>query len=173
MLVQLKDIINLYDNKRKPISKINRLKMNKVFPYYGANGIIDYVDDYIFIGDYILLGEDGTVSTQDGKPILILTKPNEKFWVSNHAHVIKPKTTNIKYLYYLLQSTDITNIITGAVQPKINQENLLNLSVNIHKTLEEQLHIVDIIIIFLFLLLYHFHLQEFLYIYHDSKILYY
>ena len=83
---------------------------------------MDYVDDYLFDGTYILMGEDGTVVTEQGTPVLQYIWG--KFWVNNHAHVLKGKDSfSDEYIYLLLSKTNVQNIITGAVQPKINQRN--------------------------------------------------
>ena len=121
------------------------MKSSGSIPYYGAAGIIDYVNNYLFEGEYILLAEDGTVKTNSNNPVLNLTKSNEKFWVSNHAHVFKAKNIEQKYLYYLLSTIDISRYITGAVQPKINQENLLNIDLRIHSDKNVRNHIVNTI----------------------------
>jgi len=99
------------------------MKVGQLYPYYGAATIMDYVNEYIFDGEYILMGEDGTVQTPDGYPILQL--PTGKFWVNNHAHIFQAKQpfTNF-FIYIFLKQTNISGIVTGAVQPKINQEAL-------------------------------------------------
>ena len=126
-IAKLKDIYVNYDSKRKPLSKMERSKREKIYPYYGAASLMDYVDDYLFDGTYLLLGEDGTVVTKEGYPVLQYV--NGKFWVNNHAHVMKGKESfSTEYLYLLLSQTNISNIITGAVQPKISQKNLNNIS---------------------------------------------
>lgn len=124
---ELGEIINLYDNKRVPISKMDRDKMEKNYPYYGANGIIDYVDNYLFDGKYLLMGEDGTVRTEEGFPILNYV--DEKFWVSNHAHIMRGTLVSTEYIYLLLSKMFINNIVTGAVQEKINQRNLKGIKI--------------------------------------------
>ncbi len=123
--VTLGEVVNIYDSKRIPLSSLEREKMKDgyLYPYYGAATIMDYVNEYIFDGEYILMGEDGTVETDEGYPVLQL--PVGKFWVNNHAHVLEAKSPYSNFLIYIfLKSTNITNIITGAVQPKINQEAL-------------------------------------------------
>ncbi len=130
--VNLGDIIDLYDSKRIPLSSMHRNKMKKgaLYPYYGAAKIMDYVNQYIFEGEYLLLGEDGTVQTEEGFPILQLA--TGKFWVNNHTHVIKAKNPFSNFLLYIiLRKMTISQIITGAVQPKINQENLKSLRIEI------------------------------------------
>lgn len=159
--IKLSEVIELFDYKRKPLSKMQRLKMKGNIPYYGAAGIIDYVNESIFEGEYILLAEDGTVKTDKNNPVLNLTLRNEKFWVSNHAHIFKPKNIEIKYLYYALSNINISQYITGAVQPKINQENLLNIDLKIHDHYDERCSIVNtissvLISLLLFLLIVYF-----------------
>jgi type I restriction enzyme S subunit len=119
----LGEIIALFDSKRIPLAASERMNMRKIYPYYGAASLMDYVDDYIFDGNYILLGEDGSVVTENGNPILQYIWG--KFWVNNHAHVIQGKNgiqTNLAYV--ILKNTSVSEIITGGVQPKISQSNL-------------------------------------------------
>lgn len=141
---KLGEIIDLYDNLRIPLSSMEREGREKKYPYYGANGIIDYVDDYIFDGEYILLAEDGTVFIEDKYPVLHLTQG--KFWVNNHAHVFKSKNeiANQNFLYYILKNTNIRAYVTGAVQLKINQRNLKKIKVTI-PNLEVQKAIANIL----------------------------
>ncbi len=128
-LITLGEMIEIHDSKRIPLSKLERDKKKNgsiMYPYYGAAKIMDYVDDYIFDGDYLLLGEDGTVQDENGYPIL--QRANGKFWVNNHSHVLSAKAPyNNFFLWCLLSKTNIEKAITGAVQPKINQENLRKL----------------------------------------------
>jgi len=125
---KFKDININFDSRRIPLSKLDREKRNKIYAYYGAASLMDYVDDYIFDGSFILMGEDGTVVDKEGYPILQYVWG--KFWVNNHAHVLqgKPPFSN-EYMYLLLKNTNVNSIITGAVQPKINQKNLNSLRV--------------------------------------------
>ena len=128
-LITLGEMIEIHDSKRIPLSKLERDKKKNgsiMYPYYGAAKIMDYVDDYIFDGDYLLLGEDGTVQDENGYPIL--QRANGKFWVNNHSHVLSAKAPyNNFFLWCLLSKTNIEKAVTGAVQPKINQENLRKL----------------------------------------------
>ena len=106
-----------------PISSLIRQEHKGIFPYYGAASILDYYDDWLFDGRYLLFAEDGSVITKDGKPVLQLTY--DKFWVNNHAHVIQGKSPlSTEFLYYSLCEVSISGYITGAAQPKITQENL-------------------------------------------------
>ena len=120
---KLKDFINLFDSKRVPLSSKDRGERQGVYPYYGATGIMDYVNDYIFDGDYILLAEDG--STSDAKGFPIVQYIWGKNWVNNHAHIILPKNEQYTmFTYQMLRSIPAKQIETGSIQKKISQENL-------------------------------------------------
>lgn len=123
------EIVELHDSKRVPLSGQQREKMKqKIYPYYGATSLMDYVDDYIFDGIYLLLGEDGTVIDTKGFPILQYVWG--KFWVNNHAHILTGKNGfNVESLYLLFRQLSIKSIVTGAVQAKISQANLKSLEV--------------------------------------------
>ena len=117
------EIINLHDSKRIPLSSRERAELDKVYPYYGATSVMDYVDRYLFDGIYLLLGEDGTVVDSKGFPVLQYVEG--KFWVNNHAHIITGKNGfTVETLYLLFSLTNVQSIVTGAVQPKISQANL-------------------------------------------------
>ena len=117
------DIIQLHDSKRVPLSGAERDKMAKVYPYYGATSLMDYVDNYLFDGVYLLLGEDGTVVDSLGFPILQYVYG--QFWVNNHAHIITGKEGfSVEELYLFFSLTNIKSIVTGAVQQKVSQQNL-------------------------------------------------
>ena len=119
----LNDLIELYDSKRIPLSSRERESRKGVYPYYGATGILDYVDSYIFSGEYILFAEDGTVIDAKGNPIVQLVLGD--FWVNNHAHILTAKNGYTNYsLYIALKQLSVSKAVTGAVQLKINQTNL-------------------------------------------------
>lgn len=121
-IVKLNEVADNFDSKRKPMSSREREQHRGIYPYYGATSIIDYVDDYIFDDTYLLMGEDGTVKNDDGYPVLQYIWG--KNWINNHAHVLKGKNISTELLMFALRKINIENIITGAVQPKINQENM-------------------------------------------------
>mgnify|MGYP002560340784 CR=1 FL=1 len=124
----LADIVNIWDSMRKPLSATERDKMQKIYPYYGATSLMDYVDNYLFDGIYLLMGEDGTVVDDKGFPILQYVYG--KFWVNNHAHVLTGANGfSTECIYILLSTTNVKSIVTGAVQPKINQANLKNIPI--------------------------------------------
>ena len=101
--------------------------MEKLYPYYGATSLMDYVEDYLFDGIYLLLGEDGTVVDDKGFPILQYI--NGKFWVNNHAHILTGRLGfSVEELYLFFSLTNIKSIVTGAVQQKVSQGNLKSLS---------------------------------------------
>lgn len=120
---ELDEIINIYDSKRVPLSKNQRDLRKGNIPYYGATEIMDYIDDFIFDDDYILIAEDGSVMNQDGFPVVQFIWG--KTWVNNHAHVIqaKDKSQN-EFLFQLVKRIPVVLIKTGSIQMKINQENL-------------------------------------------------
>ena len=120
---KLGDITICHDSKRVPLSSNDRELVKGEIPYYGATGIMDYVNDYIFDGDYVLMAEDGSVMTEKGTPIL--QRISGKNWVNNHAHVLEPiKNHSCKFLMMLLKDVSVMKIKTGSIQMKINQENM-------------------------------------------------
>lgn len=115
----LKDVCNFFDSERKPVKEADRQK--GIYPYYGASGVIDYVDSYIFDGSYILLGEDGANIVFRSSPLAF--KVSGKVWVNNHAHVLAPKDNNdIDFLVNYLESLNYEKYNTGTAQPKLNQD---------------------------------------------------
>ena len=120
---RLGDLIEIHDSKRIPLNSRQRAKRQGPYPYYGAAGIMDYVDDFLFDGVHVLIGEDGSVVDADGYPVVQYIWG--QFWVNNHAHVLRGKNgISHEHLYLLLQQVNIVAFVTGAVQPKLNQRNL-------------------------------------------------
>ncbi|MDY2586787.1 restriction endonuclease subunit S [Winogradskyella aquimaris] len=123
---RLPEISINHNKKRKPISTRERAKIQGIYPYYGATKVLDYIDDFRFDGEYILLAEDGTVKTERDTPFLQFV--NGQFWVSNHAHVLTGNELySNEFVYLSLSHTNVVPIITGAVQLKINKKNLESL----------------------------------------------
>ncbi|MEK7756930.1 MAG: restriction endonuclease subunit S [Planctomycetota bacterium] len=110
------------DRLRVPLSVFEREARPGSYPYHGAAGVLDHIDGYIFDGRYLLVGEDGTVRTQAGTPMLQLVEG--KFWVSNHAHVLSGNIVSTEFLYCLLSFYPISGHVTGVAQPKLTQANL-------------------------------------------------
>ena len=120
-VLTLDKLIVNYDTKRKPVKGPDRKP--GPYPYYGASGIVDYVDKYIFDGDYLLIAEDGENLRTRQTPIAFMA--SGKFWVNNHAHIVTGnERANTRYLQYSLQGTDISGYLTGAVMPKLTQGNM-------------------------------------------------
>jgi type I restriction enzyme S subunit len=118
-VVRLGDVFEVYDKKRVPLNSEQRSTMKGVYPYCGANGIIDYINDYIFDGEYILLAEDGGFWGKFQSTAYLM---NGKFWVNNHAHIIKAKerTTN-RFLLHWFNYEDIESYTSGTTRKKLNQ----------------------------------------------------
>ena len=122
--VRLGDVTELFDSKRIPLSGIERSSRQGAFPYYGASGIIDFIDDYIFDGRYLLVAEDGENLNSRKLPVAFFA--DGRFWVNNHAHIVRGKTDVLDdvFLQQWFAQADISGYITGAAQPKLSQANL-------------------------------------------------
>ena len=119
----LGEVVEIHDSKRIPLNSRQRAERQGPYPYYGAAGVMDHVDDYLFDGIHILVGEDGSVIDDDDNPVVQYV--HGQFWVNNHAHVLKGKgPITEEYLYLFLKQVNIRAFVTGAVQPKLNQRNL-------------------------------------------------
>ena len=117
----LEEMAENLDSMRKPIT--SSLREPGEIPYYGASGIVDYVKDYIFDGDFLLVSEDGANLLARSTPIAFSI--SGKSWVNNHAHVLKFDTyAERRFVEFYLNSIDLTPYISGAAQPKLNQKNL-------------------------------------------------
>lgn len=136
----LEQCCNILDRKRKPVTKSSR-EAGK-YPYYGANGIQDYVSDYIFDGTFILVGEDGSVITDRGTPVV--TWASGKIWVNNHAHIIEGNgTVLLRFLYHYIQTIDVSPLIHGNI-PKLTGGDFRALTIPV-PPLEVQREIVRIL----------------------------
>ena len=137
----LGEVAENLDNMRKPVAKGGRSL--GIYPYYGASGIVDYVDSFIFDGDYLLISEDGANLVVRKTPIAFSI--SGKTWVNNHAHVLKfDNIINQKFVNYSLNYLDLSPYITGAAQPKLNQQNLNNIKIP-YPSLEIQSRIVQVL----------------------------
>lgn len=136
---KLGDVAIFLDEKRIPLSELERQSKQGQYPYYGASGIIDYVNDYIFDGEYILLGEDGANIINRTTKLAFLV--NGKFWVNNHAHVLKANGSN-RFLCECLERINYEPYNTGTVQPKLNASVCRNIPIEI-PVLEEQTKIAN------------------------------
>lgn len=129
-----------YDKKRVPLSGGQREKRKGIYRYYGAQGVIDYIDDFIFDGTYLLIAEDG--ENLKSKKQNIAQVIDGRFWVNNHAHVVQGnELCDTRYLCYLLNSMDLSGYVTGSAQPKLSQANLNAITLHL-PNIEEQTRIV-------------------------------
>lgn len=138
-MVKLGDVCEILDRFRKPVEKSER--KTGCYPYYGATGIVDYIDQYIFDEKLVLIGEDGAKWGAGEETAFIATG---KYWVNNHAHVIRPDRSKIidEIIVYLLNSIDLSKYITGVTVPKLNQEKLRSIQIPL-PPLSVQQRIVD------------------------------
>lgn len=119
-----------YDKERIPLSAMEREKRWGKYRYYGAQGVIDYVNDYIFDGKYLLIAEDGENLKSKKQNIAQIVEG--QFWVNNHAHIVKcNEKCVLEYLAYIMNCKDISGYITGSAQPKLSQANLKAMTFNI------------------------------------------
>ena len=134
---KLEDAVEFLDEKRKPIKDSDRNNIKGEYPYYGASGIIDYINDYIFDEDLLLLGEDGAnILSRSTK---LVFKATGKYWVNNHAHVLKPKENyNIDFLESYLENINYESYNTGTAQPKLNQEVCKKINIKIPSLKEQE-----------------------------------
>lgn len=120
---RLEEVLENYDYLRKPLSSMEREEFQGEYPYYGAQGIIDHVQEYRCDGEYMLIAEDGENLVSRSQPIAFVV--DGKFWVNNHAHIVRTnRKVNIRFLCYMLNNSDIMGYITGAAQPKLSQRSL-------------------------------------------------
>lgn len=140
---KLSEITENQDSKRIPLSKSQRDNMNRIYDYYGASGIIDKVDDYIFEGKKLLIGEDGANLVTRSKDITFIA--DGKYWVNNHAHILDVKdTVLLMYLCNYINNMDLIPYVTGSAQPKLTQAKMNNIKIFL-PTLPEQHEIVRLI----------------------------
>ena len=121
---KLGDVIDLFDSQRVPLNSRQRHERQGKYPYYGAQGVIDHVDGYIFDGRYILVAEDGENLNSKKLPLALFA--SGRFWVNNHAHILRGKEdiADDTFLLACLNNADIKPFVTGAAQPKLSQGNL-------------------------------------------------
>ena len=150
VITDLKSIVEILDHKRIPINSKERQKrkenkkINELYPYYGATGQVDYIDDYLFDGEYILLGEDGApfLNPLKNKAYFV----SGKFWVNNHAHILRAKESlsSNKYIEFFLNYENLNIYISGTIRGKLTQEILRSILIPL-PPLPEQKRIVEIL----------------------------
>ena len=137
---KLGEITISFDSQRVPLESSTR--QSGSYPYYGATGVIDSVNDYIFDGEYVLLAEDGANIVTRTSPIAYLT--HGKFWLNNHAHIMKVREGSDYFLLSLLEKIDYSKFNSGTAQPKLNSKTVSGLNVMI-PTAQEQMHIAALL----------------------------
>jgi len=131
----LSKLVDIYDSMRVPVKKSERKP--GPYPYYGASGIADYVDSFLFDGEYLLLAEDGENLKTQNTPIAFIA--NGRFWVNNHAHILQANTSsNTRYLSYALQIADIRSYLSGSTRPKLTQGDMKRIQVYAPQPKEQQ-----------------------------------
>lgn len=140
----LGDIVDNKDGKRVPIKSSDRSNMSGDYPYYGASGIIDHVNDYIFEGRNLLIGEDGANLLARSTPVAFIA--DGSYWVNNHAHVLGEKDLTLEYLAYSINMRSLEPYVSGSAQPKLNQAsmNLIPIAVPPKKLEVKFLRIIDL-----------------------------
>ena len=132
---KLKWEVENLNNLRKPLDSVDRGNRQGTYPYYGASGVIDYIDDYIFDGNYILIAEDGANILSRSTPLAFIAKG--KYWVNNHAHILDVKRNNIDFICEQLELRDYSDVVSGSAQPKLTKETIQDIDIVI-PPIEEQ-----------------------------------
>src|ERR1039458_573118 len=124
------ELVSNQDGRRKPVKKSDRAERRGQYPYYGASGIIDYVEKYLFDETALLIGEDGANLLARSTPIAFLA--HGKYWLNNHAHVLNDNgNADLIYLCETLNLRDLTDYVTGSAQPKLNQANMNRMPIQV------------------------------------------
>ncbi|MEW6327862.1 MAG: restriction endonuclease subunit S [Thermodesulfobacteriota bacterium] len=133
----LGEVVTFLDGQRRPVKDADRAKMRGTIPYYGASGIVDYVNDYLFNEDLILLGEDGeNILSRNCR---LAFRISGKAWVNNHAHVLRPNPDiNIGFLADYLESLNYDRYNSGTAQPKLNKQTCFGIPVALPPAKAEQ-----------------------------------
>ena len=140
METSLDKISTNLDSRRIPITK--NVRQSGEYPYYGASGIVDYVADYIFEGDNLLVSEDGANLLARSSPIAFSV--SGRYWVNNHAHILHfEHIATQRFVEFYLESIKLDDYITGAAQPKLNQKALNSIPIPIPESVETQSQIVE------------------------------
>ncbi len=132
----IKHFFEFLDGKRIPLSGEERSSRSGEYPYYGASGIIDWIDDFIFDEDLVLVSEDGANLACRSTPISFIARG--KYWVNNHAHILRPIDEALVYWAERVEAIDLTPVISGSAQPKLTSESLANIKISVPPTYEER-----------------------------------
>jgi type I restriction enzyme S subunit len=140
----LKRFVSFLDGKRVPLSSEERSYRGGEVPYYGASGIIDWIDDFIFEEDLVLVSEDGANLINRATPIAFIA--TGRYWVNNHAHILRPKDGDLIYWSERVEAVDLVPFVTGSAQPKLTIDALANIQISVPATVEEREAISNFII---------------------------
>ena len=133
---RIKAEFHSFNHRRVPLSTSERGAMSvRKYDYYGASGVIDKVEDYLFDDELLLIAEDGANLVLRNLPLAIIARG--KFWVNNHAHILKPRSGNLEYLAAVMEVLDYTPWISGAAQPKLTQDRLMDIAIAVPPRLEQ------------------------------------
>jgi type I restriction enzyme S subunit len=134
---RVKTEFHCLNTQRVPLNSVERGAMTSPkYDYYGASGVIDKVDDYLFDGELLLMAEDGANLVLRNLPLAIIAKG--KYWVNNHAHILKPKRGSIVYFAHVLETLNYAPWISGAAQPKLTQDRLMSISIAVPSPEEQE-----------------------------------
>src|SRR6266849_1693832 len=137
----LAELTDNFDGMRVPVKEADRRA--GPYPYYGASGIVDYVDSYLFDGEYLLIAEDGENLRTRNTPVAFLARG--KFWVNNHAHIVRGNSeADTRFLMYALKAADISGYLSGSTMPKLTQGNMNRVPI-LAPTVDEQRTIAHIL----------------------------
>ena len=132
---RLSRVAKCHDGRRVPLSSEERLFRRGQFPYYGASTVVDHIDDFIFDGEYVLIGEDG--AALERQDFDVVQEPSGQFWVNNHAHVLEGVSVTNSYLAEILRCVDRPLLVSGATRPKITQDDLMALRIPVPPQAEQ------------------------------------
>ena len=141
-VMRLEDVMNCHDGKRKPVTQSDRIP--GPYPYYGASGVTDHVDGYLFDGDYLLIAEDGENLVSRKLPIAFIARG--KFWVNNHAHVLSMKHGNLNFYEQYIAQMEIEDYLSGTTRPKLNKGLMMSIKLPC-PSLEEQNEIAEALVV--------------------------
>jgi type I restriction enzyme S subunit len=141
VVAPIKIFFSFLDGKRIPLKSEDRGGRQGDFPYYGASGVIDWIDDFIFDQDHVLVSEDGANLLARSSPIAFVA--TGRYWVNNHAHILKPIDENLEYWAEVIENLDLCIHVTGSAQPKLTSEALGSIDVASPPSSDERLKIKD------------------------------
>nr|WP_254184473.1 restriction endonuclease subunit S [Micrococcus luteus] len=138
----IKRVLESLDSRRVPLNADERGARQGSFPYYGASGVIDSVDDYLFDGDLVLVGEDGANLLNRSTPLAFVAYG--QYWVNNHAHVLRPKFGPVEFWAARIEALDVSPVVSGSAQPKLTADALMALRISWPENPDDMARIVEV-----------------------------